>query len=145
MAESDEDDDGADRGKSIQHYREQNIRAIKLKHGEAKPILWVLCNSTREKEIIETSVKTLFGEAVEINSEPLPSGTHGLRADMDGSSLKARSRFDERVRRWTPAADKIKEISAGRPIIALICAADKYNQRSEDPVNYFAGILGNRC
>ena len=140
VAESDEEEDGTDRGKSIQHYREQNIRAIKLKHGEAKPILWVLCNSTREKEIIETSVKTLFGEAVEINSEPLPSGTHGLRTDMDGSSLKSRSRFDERVRRWTPATAKIKEISAGRPIIALICAADKYNQRSEDPVNYFAGI-----
>lgn len=140
VSESDESDEGADRGKSIQHYREQNIRAIKLKHGEAKPILWVLCNSTREKEIIETSVKTLFGEAVEINSEPLPSGTHGLRTDMDGSGLKARSRFDERVRRWTPATDKIKEISAGRPIIALICASDKYNQRSEDPVNYFAGI-----
>jgi len=140
ITESDEDDEGAIAARALRHYREQNIRAIKLKHGEAKPILWVLCNSTREKEIIETSVKTLFGDAVEIKSEPLPSGTHGLRTDMDGSGLKARSRFDERLRRWTPATDKIKEISAGRPIIALICASDKYNLRSEDPVNYFAGI-----
>lgn len=135
-----DEDSSPDRGKGIQHYREQNIRALKLKHGDAKPILWVLCNSAREREIIEHAVKTLFGDAVKVNSEPLPSGTHGLRADMDGSDLKSRQRFDLRVAKWEVATKQMKAISGDRPIIALICAADKYNQRNEDAVNYYAGI-----
>ncbi len=140
FSDTDDDEVIAGRDKNIQHYREQNIRALKLRHGDNKPLLWVLCNSAREKEIIENLVKTLFGDAVETNSELLPSGTHGLRVDLDGANQKASSRFVERVRRWAQATDKIQQISAGRPIISLICAADKYNQRNEDSVNYFAGI-----
>lgn len=139
-SDPEDEESGQDRGKNLQHYREQNIRALMQRHGENKPLLWVLCNSTREREIIENTVKKLFGDAVDINAEPLPTGTHGLRTDLDGSNQKASVRFVERIRRWAPAAAKMQEISAGRPIIALICAADKYNQRNEDPVNYYAGI-----
>jgi hypothetical protein len=142
--EGDEDDTrderAAERIRTIAHYREQNVRALKLSHGENKPLLWVLCNSVREKEIISTSAHTLFGDAVEVKVEPLPNRTHGLRADLDGAELNARGRFEKRLDQWEPATNSIRKISAGRPIIALICAADKYNQRSEDAVNYYAGI-----
>ena len=143
-AEVDDDDSGdegeAGRTASIAHYREQNVRALRLSHGENKPILWVLCDFPREQEIIRTSVQTLFGDAVEINTEALPVGTHGLRSDLDGANLPARARFEERVKRWEAASATIRKVSGDRPVIALICAPDKYNQRSEDPVNYYAGI-----
>lgn len=135
-----EDNGNADRGQSLRHYRAQNIRALKLKHGDVKPLLWVLCNAIAEQDLIRQSVATLFGDAVDINVEPLPLGTHGLRADLDGHNLPARGRFDERLKRWEPATNTIQAVSAGRPIIALICAADKYQQRNEDSVNYYAGI-----
>jgi hypothetical protein len=130
----------AERLRSIAHYREQNIRALRLSHGEKKPLLWVLCSSMREREIISTSAQTLFGDAVDVKIEPLPAGTHGLRAELDGADFNARGRFEKRIEHWEKATGLIREISAGRPIIALICAADKYNQRSEDSVNYYAGI-----
>lgn len=125
---------------SIQKYREQNVRALELQHGAKKPVIWVLCNLPAEQEIIRTSVATLFGEAVSVIVEPLPAGTHGLRAELEGDSLVARARFDLRVKKWESATATIKEKSGGCPIIALICAADKYNNRMEDPVNFYAGI-----
>lgn len=52
---------------------------------------------------------------------------------------QAINRFTERISKW--ASDGSHHQAAGdRPIIALICAADKYNNRSEDSVNYYAGI-----
>lgn len=131
---------GGDRSKNLQHYRDQNIRALTLEHGEKRPVLWVLGGTPIEKELIESSVKTLFGDAVTVNLEPLPVGTHGLRAELDGSSLTARSRFEERVKRWQAVTPHIQSISGDRPVIALICAADKYLNKAEDPVNYYAGI-----
>ncbi|TDN58009.1 RNaseH domain-containing protein [Paraburkholderia sp. BL10I2N1] len=140
-----DDDESGDEGTteritSIADYREQNIRALKLSHGDNKPILWVLCDLAREQEIIANSVQTLFGDAVEIKLEALPAGTHGLRADLDGVNLNARGRFDERVKRWQLATTTIRQVSGTRPVIALICAPDKYRQRNEDGVNYYAGI-----
>ncbi|KVN78947.1 RNaseH domain-containing protein [Burkholderia ubonensis] len=134
------DDGSAERITSIADYREQNIRALTLSHGKNKPILWVLCDLAREQEIIGNSVQTLFGDAVEIKLEALPAGTHGLRGDLDGINLNARGRFDERVKRWQVATTTIRQVSGTRPVIALICAPDKYNQRNEDSVNYYAGI-----
>lgn len=142
--EEDPDDEettgSATRQFSIQKYREQNVRALELQHGAKKPVIWVLCNLPAEQEIIRTSVATLFGEAVSVIVEPLPAGTHGLRAELEGDNLVARARFDLRVKKWESATATIKEKSGGCPIIALICAADKYNNRMEDPVNYYAGI-----
>lgn len=140
-----DDDESGDEGTteritSIADYREQNIRALRLSHGDNKPILWVLCDLAREQEIIANSVQTLFGDAVEIKLEALPVGTHGLRADLDGVGLNARGRFDERVKRWQVATTTIRQVSGTRPVIALICAPDKYRQRNEDAVNYYAGI-----
>lgn len=134
------EESGTDRSKNLQHYRDQNIRALTLEHGEKHPVLWVLGGTPVEKGVIENSVKTLFGDAVTINLESLPVGTHGLRAELDGANLPARSRFDERVKRWQAATPHIQSISGDRPVIALICASDKYNNRAEDPVNYYAGI-----
>lgn len=142
-----EDDDSeetgeseGDRTKNILYYREQNIRALQLQHGDKSPVLWVLGGTPSEQEIIKNSVKMLFGESVTINLERLPEGTHGLRDTLDGSSLTAQGRFAERVKRWASAAARIKELSGDRPIIALICAADRVGNRAEDPVNYYAGI-----
>ncbi|MFC0351858.1 RNaseH domain-containing protein [Undibacterium danionis] len=131
---------GKNRIESIQYYRDQNIKALKLEHGDNIPILWVMGGSQHEKDIIEKSVALLFGNAVEVKAEPLPTGTHGLRAEMESSELSAKGRFDVRVKQWAKATKTIKEISNKRPIIALICAPMTINNKSEDPVNYFAGI-----
>lgn len=140
----DEEEESVEQGKkrseNLQHYRDQNIRALNLVHKDKPPILWVLGGTPREQEIIRDSVSTLFGESVTINTEPLPAGTHGLRADLDCKDGKAINRFTERISKWASTVATIKQVSGDRPIIALICAADKYNNRSEDSVNYYAGI-----
>lgn len=138
--EGDKASPGKNRVESIQYYRDQNIKALKIEHGNNKPLLWVLGGTPMEQDIVKSSMTLLYGESVEVMMEPLPTGTHGLRADMEGQDLTARGRFDERVKKWSLATAKIREVSEKRPVIALICSARIFNNKSEDPVNYYAGI-----
>ena len=135
-----DDDATTTRQEKILIYRNQNIKALEMAGQSAPRTLWVIGGTPEEQSTIGKSVKQLFGEAITINNESLPNGTHGLRSDLDGADLPARGRFEKRVEHWTPAAEQIKAKSNGKPIIALICASDKYNNRAEDPVNYYAGI-----
>lgn len=128
------------REENLQQYREQNILALKKEHGDVFPIVWMLGGTPDEQELVRKTVQILFGDSLTVNPEPLPDGTHGLRADLDQPSSTARLRFDARIKRWEPATKKIKEVSGSRPIIVLICAPDRINNRPEDSVNYYAGI-----
>lgn len=123
---------------SLDRHREQNIRALKIIHGDKRPVLWLFCQSVQEREVIEKSVEQLFGNAVELRAEQLPVGTHGLKTNLPGAQSKQRERFELRVKAWKIAAEAVRK--GPEPRHVLICAADRDNGRAEDPVNYYAGL-----
>ncbi len=139
------DQTAADRARRIDQYRQQNTHALLQCRGDAKPIVWLLGGTTEETDLVRRTVDKLFGESVELITEPMPSGVHGLRAKLDGSELKARARFEKRVGAWQSSAKTIQKESNGRPTIVLICTPDRFDKKPEDSVNYFAGIHAMSC
>jgi hypothetical protein len=124
-------------GEQLAQHREQNIRALKLVHGERRPCLWSFGGTPAEQDLIRKSVEALFGDAVVYKPEVLPRNTHGLREQLPEAIGTAKERFDARVRAWTPAANAIRQQEG--PRFALICAADREGRKAEDVVNYYAG------
>ncbi|WP_084402617.1 RNaseH domain-containing protein [Cupriavidus sp. amp6] len=119
-------------------HREQNIAALRMVHGDARPVLWSFCDTVREQELIRKVAAALFGEAVEVVPELLPPNTHGLRENLPESQSPARARFSARVTAWERAAEAVGSRAA--PRFVLICAPDQENRRAEDQVNYYAGL-----
>lgn len=134
------DQDAGSREEKLERYREQNIEALKRVHGATMPVVWMMGGTPAEQELTRRTIGILFGDAIEVSTEALPKNTHGLRADLDHPEYPARKRFDERVKRWQPAADTIKRVSANRHVAVLICATDRVGKKPEDAVNYYAGI-----
>lgn len=135
-----EEQDSSTREERLERYREQNKEVLRRVHDDVMPIVWVLSNFSTESSLIEKTVSVLFGDAVAVNSEPLPARTHGLRSELDTPEGKAVQRFDARVKCWQSTADNIRRLSGKRPIIVLICAPDRVGKKPEDSVNYYAGI-----
>lgn len=138
--EIEEEGNGGSRKEKVGFYREQNIAALDRVHDGKPPMLWMFGGNADEQELVRKTVDILFGEKVTFVANPLPAKTHGLKADLDVPTGKAEARFNERVKRWEPATRRMVEVSGDRPIIALICAADRVNKQAEDSVNYYAGI-----
>ncbi len=138
--EIEEEGNGGSRKEKVGFYRQQNIAALDRAHDGKPRMLWMFGGNADEQELVRKTAEILFGEKVTFVANPLPAKTHGLKADLDLPTGKAKARFDERVKRWEPATRRMVEISGDRPIIALICAADRVNKQAEDSVNYYAGI-----
>lgn len=152
FVEQETDDDGpdevlderealAERQARIEAYRAQNVLALKRSRGDAEPIVWMIGGEPDEVDLTRQTIRMLFGETVKFSPEPLPAGVHGLRANLDGADrIPARARFEKRVAAWAPYTKLIREKSGDRPAIVLVCARDRYDNKPEDPVNYYAGI-----
>jgi hypothetical protein len=126
------------RAAELAKYREQNIRALQTVHADAVPTLWSFGGTPEEQELIRRSVNTLFGDAIRVNTEVLPPHTHGLKADLPEAQSGSKARFEARLGAWKKAAEAVK--AAPGPRFALICAPDKEGGKTEDVVNYYAGL-----
>ncbi|MHB8254301.1 MAG: RNaseH domain-containing protein [Acidiferrobacter sp.] len=144
LVETEEDEESEDEagesvsGARVIESREQNIRALRLVHGDQKPTLWSFGGTLEEQELIRKSVEVLFGDSVVVKTEVLPGHTHGLRENLPESGACAKIRFDTRVQAWKPAAEAVA-LQDG-PRFALICASDREGRKAEDAVNYYAGM-----
>lgn len=122
----------------VKHLQGQNVRAISLIHQDKTPILWVFGMTEREWELTERTGSTLFGNAVEMRFNPLPPGTHGLKSELPKHGEKPSVRFEARVTAWRAAAEQIAKHDG--PKYVLIRAPMTVDNKTEDQVNYFAGI-----
>lgn len=122
----------------MQKLREQNIAALRVVHESETPHLWVFGGTVHEQSLIQKTVKTLFGDGVQLYFEPIPANTHGLRERLPESHAVARLRFDARIKAWTDSASEMS-LKKG-PKFALICASDQQDGQAEDIVNYYAGL-----
>jgi hypothetical protein len=129
---------GEVRAAELAKYREQNIRALRTVHPNTTPTLWSFGGTPEEQDLIRRSVSALFGDAVLVNTEVLPPQTHGLKADLPESQSSSKARFEARLGAWKKAAETVK--AADGPRFALICASDKEGGKTEDVVNYYAGL-----
>ncbi|KIF80057.1 RNaseH domain-containing protein [Noviherbaspirillum autotrophicum] len=116
----------------------QNAAALEALHGSQTPTLYVFTEGEREAHLIKKVAEILFGNAINVSHAKLPEETHGLRSRLPNNKAKATERFDTRVKQWKNAASQIA--GATGPRYVLICAPDKENMRTEDPVNYYAGL-----
>lgn len=130
------------RAKRIEKHRNANVIALKQIHGNKAPTLSVIGASEQERTLIADCVKQLFGESIQTSFEVLPEGTHGLKQNLDESIQKGISRFESRVKKWEPTATQIRQANSDESKVRhiLICAPKEFDGKSEDPVNYFAGI-----
>jgi hypothetical protein len=144
-----EEEDPEQRERRLKLFREQNVKVLREAYGDHMPVIWSFCDLPEEAEVIKRTVEVLFGGAVEVRREPLPTGVHGLRQVLAKPDKSSRVRFEDRVQRWKQAAERMQLEAHGRHMIALICAPDvglgperngKPQRQAEDAVNYFAGI-----
>jgi len=122
----------------IERHRKANILALGQVHANQVPVLWVFGASERERVLIGACITELFGDSVKPKFEVLPDGVHGLRENLDLPKGKGAERFDARLKHWEGTAKQIPR--DGGPRHVLICAPKEINGRSEDPVNYYAGL-----
>ena len=122
----------------IERHRKANIFALGQVHSNQTPVLWVFGASERERTLIGACMNELFGDSVKPMFEVLPEGVHGLRDSLDAPKGKGAERFDARLKHWERTAKQIPRNDDPRHV--LICAPKEINGRSEDPVNYYAGL-----
>lgn len=122
----------------IERHRKANIFALGQVHSNQTPVLWVFGASERERVLIGACMNELFGDSVKPMFEVLPEGVHGLRDSLDAPKGKGVERFDARLKHWERIAKQIPRNDGPRHV--LICAPKEINGRSEDPVNYYAGL-----
>lgn len=122
----------------IERHRKANIFALGQVHSNQTPVLWVFGASERERVLIGACMNELFGDSVKPMFEVLPEGVHGLRDSLDVPKGKGAERFDARLKHWDRTAKQIRRNNGPRHV--LICAPKEINGRSEDPVNYYAGL-----
>ena len=147
-AVEDEDDESVDSTKSnaekIATFNRQCTRVLDKIHGDARPTLWLLGGNSDEIAITRKIVELLFGDRVEFRPDPLPANVHGLRADLPGSELPSKQRFNLRVGSWFDAKNTgglLDAIAAHPgPKYVLICAGKEISNRTEDSVNRRAAI-----
>ena len=136
--EEDEQKAGRRRDRLARH-RAANEEALLRVHPDATPSLWVFVDGVDERNIIERSARAIFGDRLRLEFSTLPEGVHGLRDALDEPEAKGIRRFEARVARWSSVANQVAQATDGARHV-LICAAKDVNRRSEDPVNYFAGL-----
>ena len=144
----DENDESVDSKRSnaekIATFNRQCTRVLDKIHGDARPTLWLLGGNSDEIAITRKIVELLFGDRVEFRPDPLPANVHGLRADLPGSELPSKQRFNLRVGSWFDAKNTgglLDAIAAHPgPKYVLICAGKEVGNRTEDGVNRRAAI-----
>lgn len=136
----DEAEDREAQREKLRLQRERNCKVLERIHGSVKPTLWLFHEMPLEREIVEKSIEQLFGNAVVLRAEQLPQGTHGLKTMLPGADSNTTERFNRRVAAWMKAAELVASSSPKGSRYVLICASDREQGRTEDQVNYYAGI-----
>ena len=139
--ENDENDDSeADSDAKVERFREQCVNVIQQAFLGSKPGLWIIGGTEDEQNIAKKTAELLFGDAIAVSIDPMPSNVHGLKTNLPGAELKSKQRFSARVDAWK--TNGIPEAIARYPghKFVLICAPKDIGKKPEDVVNRRAAI-----
>lgn len=125
-----------------------NADAVKRMYGSARPQLVVFHEQGPLAEtplrIVKAVAHLLWGEAIDIVSNKLPTGAHGPKQALDGASLPDSKRSELRVEAWRPYAQQL--VAMKRRTFCLVMAPDRYRNpddptraRPDDRINKTAG------
>lgn len=89
----------------------KNQQALQRLYPNEKPLLIIFYQSDLqlEKILLETVVKSLCGDSVELLMNRLPENTHGPKDSLPDSHLKAKERSKTRIEAWEPLAQQLKQ------------------------------------
>ncbi|CUX56972.1 hypothetical protein AGR8A_pTi10053 [Agrobacterium fabrum str. J-07] len=121
----------------LAEVRSANAARVLRAFGERKPSVVGIARSESERRLLESVLRSLFGNSIEVATRPLPSDVHGSRATLPSPESKSAQRFEARVASWRPLAEVLGQIEGG--CHALVQANDWYEGRPDDPVNKPAG------
>lgn len=125
---------------ALAEFRKQCTDVLAEANAGAPATLWIIGGSPREQEIIAKTAEVLFGDAITVKVDPLPSDVHGMRANLPGGEFKSRQRFDLRVKAWRDSGlPQAIGAHVGAKYV-MICAAKEIGRKSEDSVNRRAAI-----
>jgi len=117
-----------------------NRAAVERMYPEEKPLLVILHEDGADAQlrILRSIVHLLWGEALEVLCNRLPSDVHGERYSLPGTDLTEASRTDLRREAWRPLAQQIADTQ--RRAFCLVMARDWYQgrdgiRRRDDRVN----------
>lgn len=128
---------GAKAREKLAEVRAANSERVVRVFGDRVPSVVVVARTEAERQLLESVLKSLFGEAISISARPLPTNVHGSRVSLPLPEAKTRDRFEARVTAWRPLAEILKKTEGGSH--ALVQASDWYENRPDDPVNKLAG------
>lgn len=125
-----------------------NADAVMRMYGSARPQLVVFHEQGPLAEtplrIVKAVAQLLWGEAIDIVSNKLPTGAHGPKQALDGVTLPDRKRSELRVEAWRPYAQQLAAMK--RRTFCLVMAPDRYRNpddptraRPDDRINKAAG------
>jgi hypothetical protein len=128
--------------KAVRAFNQARIARI---YSSGAPTVVIFALSEQERDAAEMTARRLFGDAVTIVTEQLPSDTHGLYTVLPGRSLGPKGRFGLRVAAWRRTADALRESFGSCHALVQVSdfAVDPTNperpSRREDKINKPAG------
>jgi hypothetical protein len=123
-----------------------NTDAVRRMYGDTPPLLVIFHDEKSDAalRIVKAVARLLWGDAIEIQANRLPPGTHGSRQTLPRAEQKDRERSDLRVEAWRPFAQQLAAMK--RRTFCLVMAPDHYpdpsdsaQTRRDDRINKGAG------
>lgn len=121
----------------LAEVRGANAERISRVFGDRVPKVVGIARTEEERQLLESVLRSLFGNSIDVTTRPLPAEVHGARATLPLSEGKNVQRFEARVAAWRPLAEVLQRTEGG--CHALVQATDWYEGKPDDPVNKPAG------
>lgn len=120
----------------LKDWIKTNQTAIESFDNQEKMLLVIFYESQLKTEVklLETMVKMLCGEAIEVMANRLPENTHGPREYLPESNLKNKERSRKRIETWQPI---VKQLALrNQRTFCLILAPEYYpDNKHDDNIN----------
>ncbi|MFB2880677.1 RNaseH domain-containing protein [Floridanema aerugineum] len=108
-----------------------NQTAMRRLYPNERPALWIFYEDVLQKEVklLQAIVRVLWGNAIKLEVNRLPTNTHGAREFLPGKELKAKERTSERIKAWEHTAKQIADLK--QPTFCLILARRFYSDSND--------------
>ncbi|MDJ0553262.1 MAG: RNaseH domain-containing protein [Microcoleaceae cyanobacterium MO_207.B10] len=120
----------------LKDWIQTNQTAIESFDNQEKMLLVIFYENQLKTEVklLETLIKMLCGEAIEVMANRLPENTHGPKEDLPGYNLNAKDRSRKRIETWQPI---VKQLALrNQRTFCLILAPEYYpDNKHDDNVN----------
>lgn len=121
-----------------------NKEAINRLYPDKKPLVIIFHENENSysRKLLETIIRILWGDTIEIRTNSIPVNTHGAKNKLPYKEFKNKARSQKRIEEWTSIAKQLAKET--RPIFCLVMAR-KFYQYPENEDKFFSDDRVNKA